>query len=293
MPTSSPTSTHTSAYAGRSVTKAPDWHGLVAWDVLLNGLTTGLFLTAALGELVRQDIFLPLSKAAFPVALALLLLDLGCLVLDLGDPLRFHHMLRVFKLSSPMSLGVWSLSVYAFFAAGATGLSLLADGDEVLSWLRRGVLLLGMVPALASAIYKGVLFSTSSQPGWKDARWLGGFLTSSALVLGCAEMLLLAVLLGQERAAVLLRPTLIVLLVGNALPLALLVAELRPALARAFSPRKQWMLAAIVAGGGIILPAILLSIAQSHVLLVAAVALLLLANLVSRFVLVYLPHAFH
>ena len=35
------------------------------------------------------------------------------LVLDLGDPLRFHHMLRVFKPSSPMSLGTWSLTVYS------------------------------------------------------------------------------------------------------------------------------------------------------------------------------------
>ena len=35
--------------------------------------------------------------------------------------------------------------------------------------------------------YKGVLFSTSSQPGWKDARWLGGYLINSALVLGCAR----------------------------------------------------------------------------------------------------------
>ena len=35
------------------------------------------------------------------------------LVLDLGDPLRFHHMLRVFKPSSPMSLGTWSLAAYS------------------------------------------------------------------------------------------------------------------------------------------------------------------------------------
>ena len=31
--------------------------------------------------------------------------DLLFLVLDLGDPLRFHYMLRVFKPSAPMSLG--------------------------------------------------------------------------------------------------------------------------------------------------------------------------------------------
>src|SRR6516162_2272762 len=86
-------------YAARPVTKAPAWHGLVAWDLLFNNLTTGLFLTEALGELTAPDVFGPLAKAAYPLALFLLIVDLLCLVLDLGDPLRFHHMLRVFKLS--------------------------------------------------------------------------------------------------------------------------------------------------------------------------------------------------
>src|SRR3954451_14661877 len=88
-------------YASGPVTKAPDWHGLVAWDMLLNNLTTGLFLVAALGELAAPDGFTPLAKASSPLALALLLTDLACLVLALGDPLRFHHMLRVFKPPSP------------------------------------------------------------------------------------------------------------------------------------------------------------------------------------------------
>ena len=37
--------------ATRPGTKRPDWHGLVAWDLFFNGLATGLFLVAALGEL--------------------------------------------------------------------------------------------------------------------------------------------------------------------------------------------------------------------------------------------------
>jgi Ni/Fe-hydrogenase subunit HybB-like protein len=293
MPTSPPSPTTGSAYAAQPVTKVPDWHGLVAWDVFLNGLTTGLFLTAALGELFEPSAFAPLAKVAHPLALVLLLLDLACLVLDLGDPQRFHHMLRVFKPSSPMSLGVWSLNVYAAFATLAAALSLLPAGGEGLAWTRRGVLILGMVPALASAVYKGVLFSTSSQPGWKDARWLGGFLTSSALVLGCAETLLLAVVLGQEKAAAMLRPGLLVLLLVNAAPLCLLSVELWPALALAYSPQKLLGLAAAIFIGGIVVPATLLLIPPSPLLLTTAVLFLLAANLVSRYALVYLPHAFH
>src|SRR5258708_21236346 len=40
------------------------------------------------------------------------------LVVDLGRPARFHHMLRVFKLSSPLSVGTWILSGFGL-ASGA------------------------------------------------------------------------------------------------------------------------------------------------------------------------------
>src|SRR5882757_2071609 len=93
----SPPATKAPGYATGPVTKAPDWHGLVAWDLLFNNMTTGLFLVAATGELAAPAVFTPVALVAYPLALVLLLADLLCLVLDLGDPLRFHHMLRVFK----------------------------------------------------------------------------------------------------------------------------------------------------------------------------------------------------
>ena len=48
--------------------------------------------------------------------------------------------------------------------------------------------------------------STNAQPDRKDARWLGGYLTSSALMLGATEMLTLSVLTGNLRAATIVRP---------------------------------------------------------------------------------------
>jgi formate-dependent nitrite reductase membrane component NrfD len=97
-------------YAGRPTTKAPNWHGLVTLDLVFNNLSTGLFLVMALGELVAPASFRPLGSVAYPLALLFLVGDLVCLVFDLGDPSRFHHMLRVWKPSSPMSLGTWALS---------------------------------------------------------------------------------------------------------------------------------------------------------------------------------------
>ena len=124
------------------------------------------------------------------------------LVSDLGDPLRFHHMLRVFKPSSPMSLGTWSLTVYSLpltlivAIEAAQMLHLLPTGSMALEWVRKSAVVFGLLPAFGSVAYKGVLFSTCSQPGWKDARWLGGCMANSALMLGCAELLAVSVLTG-------------------------------------------------------------------------------------------------
>src|SRR5205807_2578048 len=229
-----------SPYAAGPVTKPPDWHGLVAWDMLFNGLTTGLFLAAALGELAVPEVFTRVAKAAYPLALALLLADLLCLVLDLGDPLRFHHMLRVFKPTSPMSLGTWCLTVYSFPLAVAAALSLLPAGGPAVEWARKAAVIFGLLPALGSALYKGVLLSTNAQPGWRDARWLGGYLSNSALLLGVAEMLALSVLMGQESATAALRIALGLLLVLNVIPLGLLLANLRPVLERTYTREQLW-----------------------------------------------------
>jgi hypothetical protein len=45
---------------------------------------------------------------------------MAALVHDLGRPARFANMLRVFKVSSPMSVGSWLLSGYVPAAAAAS-----------------------------------------------------------------------------------------------------------------------------------------------------------------------------
>jgi hypothetical protein len=206
-----------SGYATGPVTKAPAWHGLVAWDMLFNGLTTGLFLAAAI--------------------------------------------------------------------------SLLPAGWITLEWVRRLAVVIGLLPALGSAVYKGVLLSTNAQPGWKDARWLGGYLTSSAVMLGCAEMLVLSVLMGHASAAAMLRPALGLLLVVNLIPLCLLLADLRTTLSRTYTHRELYGVGAVSLGGGMLIPLCLLFVVGNSFFMLSAVTFILLGSLVIRFVIVKLPHA--
>jgi hypothetical protein len=291
MSTDAPVLPDGSGYAAETVTKVPAWHGLVAWDLLFNNLATGLFLAAALGDLLAPEAFAAVARVAYPLALVLLLTDLACLVLDLGDPLRFHHMLRVFKPGSPMSLGTWCLTVFSVPLTVVAALSVLPAGGPALEWTRKGAVVLGLLPGLGSAVYKGVLLSTNSQPGWRDARWLGGYLTNSALLLGCAELLALSVLLEHERATAVLRPALALLLVLNTLVLFMLLADLRAALAQMFSPRQRWWIGLLTLGGGALVPLCLVLVGSSAPTLLGAVLLLLLGSVAIRFVIIKVPHA--
>jgi hypothetical protein len=211
------------------------------------------------------------------------------LVLDLGDPLRFHHMLRVFKPGSPMSLGTWSLTIFSLPLTVAAALSLLAEVGIDFEWARILAVVVALLPGFASAAYKGVLLSTNAQPGWKDARWMGGYLTSSALLMGCAELLLLSALMGQTQAAVILRTGFLVLLVLNMIPLGLLFANLAPAHARIYTPQQQWRIGAVIAGGALI-PLVLMLLNGDLPFLLVAVIILLFESWLIRFLYVKIPH---
>ena len=52
-------------YEHMLVTKVPGWHGIIAWDALLNGMATGLFLTAAVSELAAPAIFMHVARRTF------------------------------------------------------------------------------------------------------------------------------------------------------------------------------------------------------------------------------------
>jgi len=282
-------------YAGRMVTKPPDWHALVAWDILLNNLSAGLFLVAAVGELALPGVFVPVASRAYPLVLGLLLADLALLVLDLGDKPRFHHMLRVFKPGSPMSLGTWCLTAFSLFLAAILAVEVVValdwlPGDGGPAWWLRKLLVIGGLPlAFASAAYKGVLFSTTAQPGWKDARWLGAYLMNSAVVLGAGELLVLAAVAGEERAAAVLRPAAGMLAALHLIPLGLLANDLHPVLSRVYPRRTRIAAGAFVLAAGVAAPVGLLLAGRGLATASAALGAIVVVSLAVRFAIVRLP----
>ena len=279
-------------YQSRPVTKPPNWHGLVTLDMVLNNMSTGLFLVAATGELLDPVAFRPLAPLVYPLVLLFLLGDLVCLVLDLGDPKRFHHMLRVWKPSSPMSLGTWVLSAYAVPVTLLAIGSLLpfAIGGGGLDLVRLVLLAVGAVLAVGAAAYKGVLFSTTAQRGWEEARWLGGYLINSALCLGAVMLLLLAILAGHGAATLdALRLAARLLLTLNLIAILLLAKDVRGPLSAARGPGGIVTLAVLAIGIGVLVPLWLVGV-SGPVGVAAALGLMLVGAVAVRAAIVQLPH---
>ena len=148
------------SYYGRPVIKEPSWEAPdVPGYLFLGGLAGASSVLAAGAQLSG---YRELAKVAKVGALGAISLSAVALVHDLGRPGRFANMLRVFKPSSPMSVGSWLLTAYGPVAGAAavsevTGLLPKAGIAATL-----GAGLLG--PGIAT--YTAALLCDTAVPAW-------------------------------------------------------------------------------------------------------------------------------
>ena len=170
-----PDATFTSYY-GRPVVKPSPWTSDIPAYLFLGGLAGGSSLLAAGADLTSRP---ALRRTGRLGALAGITVSFAALVHDLGKPSRFHHMLRVAKATSPMSVGTWILTVYGPMAglAGAAELrallpSRLRNGvaGSALGLVGRPAGLLAAVAGPAVAAYTAVLLADTSTPSWHAAQ---------------------------------------------------------------------------------------------------------------------------
>jgi len=149
-----------SSYYGRPVIKEPVWQAPdVAGYLFFGGLAGASSVLAASAHVSgHRDV----ARVAKLTALGAISLSAAALVHDLGRPARFTNMLRVFKPSSPMSVGSWLLAGYGPVAGAAavsevTGILPAAGAAATL-----GAGLLG--PAIAT--YTAALICDTAVPAW-------------------------------------------------------------------------------------------------------------------------------
>ncbi|MGC4892756.1 NrfD/PsrC family molybdoenzyme membrane anchor subunit [Micromonospora sp. DT31] len=195
------------SYYGRPVLKPPVWRWDIAAYLFTGGLAAGSSLLAAGGQLTGRP---ALRRAGRGAALAAVGASTYFLINDLGRPSRFHHMLRVAKVTSPMSVGTWVLSVFgpaAGVAAVAEAAPLLPGrgvfglGRRLLPPAGHAAGLVAAVTAPALATYTGVLLADTAVPSWHEAYpELPAIFAGSALASG-AGVGLLAAPVGQAGPA--------------------------------------------------------------------------------------------
>jgi hypothetical protein len=151
------------SYYGRPVLNPPVWEPLdIAGYLFLGGLAGA---SSVLGAGARATGRTALARTSTVGAAGAGLLSLAALVHDLGQPTRFLHMLRVFKVTSPMSVGAWLLAGYVPLAGVAAASAVTGRVPRIGALATGGAALLG--PAVAS--YTAVLISDTAVPAWHDA----------------------------------------------------------------------------------------------------------------------------
>jgi Polysulphide reductase, NrfD len=151
------------SYYGQPILKEPVWKPEVPWYLFSGGIG-GASSSLALGaRLVGNE---RLARNAELVALAAMTVSPVLLIKDLGRPERFYNMLRVFKVTSPMSVGSWLLAVQGT-ATGIAGSCRLFGIFRPLGKVAEAV---GGVSGLALSTYTGALVADTAIPIWHEAR---------------------------------------------------------------------------------------------------------------------------
>lgn len=176
-------------YYDYPVLQAPIWRWEIIWYFFFGGLAAGCYVIASIAALFGSKEDRAVVRTGYYLSLLALLPCPPLLIKDLGRPERFLNMLRIFKVKSPMSMGVWGLVSFSLFS-GATAVNQAARDGLLGKWW--GAKLLASIPqrllAMPGSIfgvflggYTGVLLAATSVPLWSRSKLLGAIFVSSAI----------------------------------------------------------------------------------------------------------------
>ena len=198
--------------------QSADWPLLIDLYFFLAGLAGGAFVIATIAHLLGEQRNREVVRVGYYVALIALIPAPILLIMDLGMPSRFVHMLMVAKPDvtigmdainlgplhlkpfSPMNMGAWALlglSGFAFLAALAVFLEDTKRGRD-LSAFKTTVGVIGGFFAFFLAAYPGVLLGATARPLFQNGKFLGALFLAVGATTGAAAIALILSFLGQE-----------------------------------------------------------------------------------------------
>jgi len=178
--------TEMQSYYGRPIVKEPVWQPEIPTYFFTGGIAGGCSLLHGFARVAGYE---RLAKTALYVGAAADVVSPALLVSDLGRPERFLNMLRVFKVTSPMSVGSWIL----FASGGASNTAAVLEATGRLRPVKWAAEVVSFLTGAPLATYTGTLIADTAIPVWSEARkelpWLFG--ASAAASAGAATSLFL------------------------------------------------------------------------------------------------------
>src|SRR4051794_13981028 len=151
------------SYYDRPIVKEPVWQPEIPFYFFTGGVAGGCSVLHGIARVTGQE---RLAKTALYVGTVFDVVSPALLISDLGRPERFLNMLRVFKVTSPMSVGSWVLVVSGGASTTASALELIGKLRPV-KWAAEIVSFLSGPPL---ATYTGTLLANTAIPVWQEAR---------------------------------------------------------------------------------------------------------------------------
>jgi formate-dependent nitrite reductase membrane component NrfD len=151
------------SYYGRPIVKEPVWKPEIPMYLFTGGVAGA---SAVLHGIARASGNERLARTSLFAGAAMEIVSPALLISDLGRPERFLNMLRVFKVTSPMSVGSWVLVA----SGGTGGLAAALDAIGILRPLQRLAELGWFATGPPLATYTGALLANTAIPVWSEAR---------------------------------------------------------------------------------------------------------------------------
>lgn len=176
-------------YYDYPVLKQPTWTWEIIWYFFFGGLAAGSYVIASIASFFGSQEDRVVARWGYYLSILAILPCPPLLIKDLGRPERFLHMLRMFKVKSPMSMGTWALLSFSFFSGTTAVIQAARDGilgrwwgARLLAKLPQGLIALpGTALGLFLGGYTGVLLTATSIPLWSRSKLLGGIFITSAI----------------------------------------------------------------------------------------------------------------
>lgn len=168
---------------------------LVATYLFLGGIAGASQIIAAVADLCGPETNDAVVRAGRYLALGGGLAGPAFLVADLHTPERWYNMMRIFRRTSPMSIGSWTLAAFGTISALTAALQFMADRSRR-SFYRSAARIVALPAAAAGSVvatYTGTLLGATSTPLWASvSRWLPALFGISAAATSSAAISLLA-----------------------------------------------------------------------------------------------------